>query len=203
MPVTLEIEPERVGVSGARPSAAAGPYVIMRQLVARGLRAQLKSGNLLTGELVVDLGFHPETPAAELRMDKGGHPAIPSVPAELEAITRSVHQVLGEIAASGIPELVADLRHAVQGIDRLVSAPETLGTLTALRQTAEATKVTLGHADTALQTMDRLAGVDSELRSGTVAMMEESTRAARAIRVLADYLERHPEALLRGKGDGY
>ena len=51
--------------------------------------------------------------------------------------------------------------------------------------------------------MDSLAGVDLELRSGTVAMMEESTRAARAIRVLADYLERHPEALLRGKGDGY
>ena len=64
-------------------------------------------------------------------MDKGGHPCeLPSVPAELVAITRSVHRLLGEIAASGIPELVANLRHAVQGIDRLVSAPETLGART-------------------------------------------------------------------------
>src|SRR5215207_8386128 len=107
VPVTFEIEPERVRVLGERPEWV--PYTIMGNLVQQGLRAQLKSGNLLTGEVVVDLGFHPEAAPAELRMDARPYPEIPSVPAALEAITNSLNQVMGKIAAAPIDELVADL----------------------------------------------------------------------------------------------
>ena len=86
IPVTLEIEPQRIGIER-------GPgderYVVMAALVERGLRAQLKSGNLLTGELLVDLDFHPDSPPAKL--DRSGtYPEIPSVPAGLEALEASV-----------------------------------------------------------------------------------------------------------------
>ena len=185
---------------GERPSQ---PYVGMKALVTQGLRAQLKSGNLLTGELVVDLGFHPEAAPAELRMDTGDHPEIPAVPAELEAITRSVNQVLSKIADAQIPELVTDLRHTVQGLDSLVSSPEIMGTLKALSQTANAATVTLGNANVALKSVDSLAGTNSQLRRDTSVLMEELTGAARSISTLADYLERHPESLLRGKSGGY
>jgi paraquat-inducible protein B len=201
VPVAFEIEPERVGVRGARPEMV--PHALMRGLVQQGLRAQLKSGNLLTGELVVDLGFHPEAAPAELRTDTGGHPEIPSVPAELEAITSSVNQVLSKIVDAQIPELVADLRHTVQGLDRLVSSPETLGTLTALRQTATAATVTLRNADTALSSVGTLVGANSQLRNDTSTLMVELTSAARSIRALTTYLERHPESLIRGKSGGY
>jgi paraquat-inducible protein B len=39
----------------------------------------------------------------------------------------------------------------------------------------------------------------SPVRADTARAMEELTRAARALRALADYLERHPESLLHGK----
>ena len=200
IPVTLEIEPQRIAWKGERPSQ---PYLGMKALVTQGLRAQLKSGNLLTGELIVDLGFHPEATPAELRMDTGDHPEIPAVPAELEAITRSVNQILSKIADAEIPELVTDLRHAVQGLDSLVSSPEIMGTLKALSQTANAATVTLGNANVALKSVDSLAGTNSQLRRDTSVLMGELTGAARSISTLADYLERHPEALIRGKRGGY
>jgi paraquat-inducible protein B len=172
-------------------------------MVQQGLRAQLKSGSLLTGELVVDLGFHPEAAPAELRMDARPHPEIPSVPAELEAITSSVNQVLSKIAGAQIPELVADLRHTVQGLNSLVSSPEIMGTLKALSQTVNAATVTLGNANVALKSVDSLAGTNSQLRRDTSVLMEELTSAARSIRALTTYLERHPESLIRGKSGGY
>lgn len=199
VPVTFEIEPERVGVRGTRPEAV--PHALMRELVGQGLRAQLKSGSLLTGELVVDLGFHPEAAPAELRTDTGGHPEIPSVPADLEAITNSLQQVMGKIAAAPIDELVADLRRTVQGLDRL--SGDIVPLAAALRRTADAATTTLGRADAALSSVDEVTGSKSELRQGANTLMTELTSAARSIRALTTYLERHPESLIRGKSGGY
>ena len=144
----------------------------------------------LTGELIVDLGFHPEAAPAELRMDTGDHPEIPAVPAELEAITRSVNQILSKIADAEIPELVTDLRHAVQGLDSLVSSPEIMGTLKALSQTANAATVTLGNANVALKSVDSLAGTNSQLRRDTSALM----RRADGRRALDQHARRLPRA---------
>jgi paraquat-inducible protein B len=198
IPVTFEIEPERVALRGERPDQ---PYAVMRGLVAQGLRAQLKSGNLLTGELVVDLGFHPEAPPAELRAEPGSDPEIPSVPANLEAIARSVNQVLDKVAAMPIDGLVADLRQAVQGVDRL--GVELTPLVASLRRTADAATQTLGRADVALGSVDDLTGRDSQLRRDTSRLMAELTAAARSVRTLTDYLERNPQALLRGRQGGY
>jgi paraquat-inducible protein B len=198
IPVAFEIEPDRVAMKGERSDQ---PYAAMRGLVAQGLRAQLKSGNLLTGELVVDLGFHPEAPPGELRTEAGSRPEIPSVPADLEAITRSVSQVLSKIAAVPIDGLVGDLRRAVQGVDRL--GGELTPLVASLGRTADAATRTLGRADIALGSVDNLAGKDSQLRRDTSRLMAELTAAARSVRTLTDYLERNPQALLRGRQGGY
>ena len=85
---TLEIEPQQFSVERAPKE----PYAVMAALIERGLRAQLKSGNLLTGELLVDLDFHPESPPAKL--DRSGtYPEIPAIPAQLEALEASVTAV--------------------------------------------------------------------------------------------------------------
>ena len=76
IPVTLAIEPQRFGVERG---AGEQRYVVMAALVERGLRAQLKSGNLLTGELMIDLDFHPESPPAKLD-HSGTYPRFPRCP---------------------------------------------------------------------------------------------------------------------------
>jgi paraquat-inducible protein B len=212
IPVTIAIEPERVTMVDGAVSGHVEPYAVMRSLVAAGLRAQLKSGNLLTGDLLVDLDFHPESPPAKL--DEGGtYPAIPSVPTQLEVLTASVTGLLNKLAALPLPELVADLRTTVQDIDSLVAAPDTKDTVTALHGSADHLQALLGtldqqlgpllkRADTTLSSTNTLVGPDSQLRYDVGGLMRELTGAARSIRVFADYLQRHPEALLRGKGGG-
>ena len=208
IPVTFGIEPERITMIDG--SLSGERYAMMSSLVARGLRAQLKSGNLLTGELLVDLDFHPESPPAKL--DEGGtYPVIPSVPTQLEVLTSSVTGVLNKLAALPLPELVADLRTTMQGINSLVASPDTKDTVTALRDSASHLQALLGsldqqvgpllkRADSTLTSANALVGQDSQLRYDVGDLLKELTNAARAIRVFADYLQRHPEALLRGKG---
>ena len=207
IPVTLDIEPQRFGIE--RGAAGAQPYAVMAALVERGLRAQLKSGNLLTGELMVDLDFHPESPPAQLDRS-GAYPRIPAVPAQLEALEASVTAVLNKLAALPLPELVDDLRRTVEGIDALVSSPDTKQAVSALSQAAARLDALIGtldqrlgplfvQAQSTLAAADGMVGANAPLRYDLNALLKEATGAARSIRVFADYLERHPEALLRGK----
>ena len=208
IPVTLGIEPQRISVTSGE-TASTEPYVMMAALVERGLRAQLKSGNLLTGELLIDLDFHPDSARATLDMS-GHYPQIPSVPTQLEVLTASVTGLLNRMAGLPLPELVDDLRRTIQSVEALAASPDTTGTLAALTASAQSMQSLvatlerrvgplLDQAGTTLASTDALVGPNSQLRYDTADLMRELTSAARSIRLFADYLERHPEALLRGK----
>ena len=212
IPVTIEIEPQRIRFTDTVDIDAlieGSPYGLMEKLVERGLRAQLQSGNLLTGQLLVDLGFHPTAEPAKLNKD-GQYPEIPSVPSEIDALTTSVSGVLTELAALPLADLVQEIRTTVQTVNQLVASPQTVDTLEALRATAVEMQALvrtmdqgfgplLTQARGTLASADAMVGSESQTRYDLNAMLKELAGAARSIRVFADYLERHPEALLRGK----
>jgi paraquat-inducible protein B len=213
IPVTIEIEPQRITFTGTDDGKDNPyddtPYVLMEKLVERGLRAQLQSGNLLTGQLLVDLGFHPDAEAAKLSQN-GTYPEIPSVPSEIDALTTSVNGVLTELAALPLAELVQELRATVQGANQLISSPQTGEFLQALKVTATELQALVQTVDQqlgplmtqvqgTLASAETMVGSNSQTRYDLDSMLKELAGAARSIRVLADYLERHPEALLRGK----
>jgi paraquat-inducible protein B len=213
IPVTIEIEPQRITFTGTDDGKDNPyddtPYVLMEKLVERGLRAQLQSGNLLTGQLLVDLGFHPDAEAAKLSQN-GTYPEIPSVPSEIDALTTSVNGVLTELAALPLAELVQELRSTVQGANQLISSPQTGEFLEALKVTATELQALVQTVDQqlgplmtqvqgTLASAETMVGSNSQTRYDLDSMLKELAGAARSIRVLADYLERHPEALLRGK----
>ncbi len=182
----------------------------MAALVERGLRAQLQSGNLLTGELLVDLDFHPDSPPAKL--DRSGtYPEIPSVPAELEALEasgdRGLEQARGAAAARRWSTICGGRSRA-----STVWSPRPTPSRrsTALTQAAVRLEALIGtldqrvgplfvQAQSTLASADGLVGADAPLRYDLNALLKELTGAARSIRVFADYLERHPDALIRGK----
>jgi paraquat-inducible protein B len=226
IPVTLALEPQRfLGEMGAQQirAGAAADYPILRKLIADGMRAQLATGNLLTGELFVDLTLVPNAPPAELDT-KGPLPVIPSVPNTLDQLQASATEILNKIASLPLNELVANLTKTADGLQQIVNSPDvqqamrsltgsmaqlqqTLGRidsdagplLASLKGTADAASATLRQAQTTLTSTQRTIGPDSILSDNLEGMMQELTRAARSIRVFADYLERHPEALIRGK----
>jgi paraquat-inducible protein B len=212
IPVSIEIEPQRIQFTGTDDVEALikkSPYALMEKLVERGLRAQLQPGNLLTGQLLVDLGFHPDAAPAKLERS-GEYPEIPSVPSQIDALTASATGILTELAALPLAELVQDLRSTVQNVDALVSSPRTGETLEALKVTATELQTMvqtidqqlgplLAQAQGTLASADAMVGANSQTRYDLNSMLQELAGAARSIRVLTDYLERHPEALIRGK----
>jgi paraquat-inducible protein B len=207
IPVTLGIEPQRISMPSGE--AEPEPYTTMAALVERGLRAQLKSGNLLTGELLVDLDFHPDAAAAELDMS-GQYPQIPSVPTQLEVLTSSITGLLNQLAALPLGDLVADVQRTVQSVEALMTSPDTTQAITALTASANSLQSLvakldgrldplMGQAQSTLASANSLIGQNSQLRYDIEDLLRELTSAARSIRLFADYLERHPEALLRGR----
>jgi paraquat-inducible protein B len=198
VPVIAQLEPQRIAVMGqAEPMP---PYEVMGKLVARGLRAQLKPGNLITGQLVVALDFYPDGPPAELKRG-GRYPELPTVPSDLETITRSLTDLFAKIGELPLETLVADARSAVQAMEKLMTSSDFQRSATSLRQAADAAKAALVQGEATLAAVEGMVGENSALRYNLAATLSDMRDAARSLRVFTDYLDRHPEALLRGKGE--
>ena len=171
----------------------------LQRLVDHGLRAQLKTGNLITGQLYVTLDFFPNEPKA--RIDLAKTPLeIPTASGGFTELQSSVENVVRKIEKLPLDEIGADLKNIVKTLDatlRNVSAlVERVDTEIApeLRQTLESARGALGRVQGALSE-------DAPLQGDLHGTLRDVARAAEAIRNLADYLERHPESLLRGRRD--
>ena len=189
----------------------------------KGLRAQLASGNLLTGELLVSLDIKRFRPKASLDFEQV-YPEIPSIPSDLEGLTRSVSDVVDQLGSLPLQEIGADLRQLLQNADALVSSPDTLQSVSSLRlalddiraltskldgqagpllgvllDTLKNADLTLDQTRSTLAATEGLAGQGAKVSRSLDGTLLEISNAARSIRIFADYLERHPEALIRGK----
>lgn len=199
IPVTFDLEPQRWRILGEGESTdPERARAAIAGWVQRGLRAQLQSGNLLTGQKLIALGFFPNADPADVRMDDGV-PVMPAVPSQVEQLTEQVKGFLDKLDKAQIDQLVLDARGTLQAAQRLLASPslqqgldQIKPLLADLERTSAVARTTIGSADT-------LIGVDGALRYDLAEMLRELTSAARAMRVLADFLERNPNALLLGK----
>jgi paraquat-inducible protein B len=221
--VIFDLEPERI--HGIGQGASTGdPYGAMAKMVDNGLRAQLEQGSLITGSLYIGLDFHEDVEPAKL-IEGGAYPEMPTLPTELEQITRSINDVLQTIADLPLAEMVDDMRDTVQSVNSLVNSPQIERTLANLdsslaevsqlvakvdrdiaplmagiQDASQAAEAALLQAETTMKSADSLIREDSVAHHNLTIMLKELAEAARSIRVLTDYLEQHPEALLQGKG---
>jgi len=205
IPVTLVLQPQRWQVKGER---IHGQDAMRQQIAAwveKGLRAQLQTANLLTGQKQIALEVVPGTPPATLTLEDDLM-VIPSVPSETERLTEKAQAFLNKLDQAPIAQLVADLRNTVQDAGRLLSSPslhkgiDGVGPLLdSLNRTTEAAKVTLNGATATMQTANDALGAESALRYDVARLLKELTSTARSLRSLTDFLEAHPNALILGK----
>jgi len=274
IPVSIELEPGRFRQLG-RPDTEAAQRAFLQSLIDRGLRAQLGIQSLLTGQLFVQLDFHPGTP---VRLVGGASkvPELPTIPTPLQQASQAAQEMLEKLQQLPLDQLFADVLGITQGLNRLVNAPEipdllrsaadTVTTAQQLAQRADGQIARLlndaGGATNAARllmtdvqqvvrnvngrvgpvadgTKDMLEAVRAVMKDGQrlvrqldgqigrltdslgdttkvaqttlvhtqrtldgdlSSALQEMTAAMRAIRLLADYLERNPNALLYGKG---
>ncbi len=195
IPVLIALEPERFAVVGAKtPSTDA----VIQQLVKRGLRAQLKPASLLTGSMFVDLGFHPKGPPRAMGR-YGKYPEIPSMPSTMSAMVDNIASLAERIQKLPLEEVVGELRAALPVLqDTLKQTSALMARLD--QETAPQAKATLEQAQTTFATLERTLRADSPTQQDLRRALEEFTKASRALRDLADSLERQPESLVFGKG---
>jgi paraquat-inducible protein B len=213
-PVGLRIYPERFFKS-ARDGQA-----ILSGMVDRGFRAQLRQSSLLTGQLYVAVDFFPKAPAAKLEIGENKTVTLPTMPGGLDELQAAVEEILGKVRKIPFDTIGRNVDKALITADKtLGSADKTLNTINT--QTLVEINRTLAQARDAITRIDKeltpeARGVLSEarrtLQSASTALapdaplqadvrdtLQELSRTARSLRNVADYLERHPEALLRGK----
>ncbi|MBK5967578.1 MULTISPECIES: PqiB family protein [Thiorhodovibrio] len=176
-----------------------------RLVMDRGLRAQLRSGSLLTGQLFVAFDFFPDAPKAEV--DWGPKmPVIPTVPGTVTNLEDKVSDILAKVdkipfetIGSEVAQTLLALNEAIKDIDKAVNRIDK-GVIPELKPAISAVRSAMMSADRVLKNTDAtLLGKDApgqlELRDA----LQEVSRAARSLRVLTDYLERNPSSLIRGK----
>jgi paraquat-inducible protein B len=179
--------------------------VVDRMVQKMGLRAQLRSGNVLTGQLYVAFDFFPQAQKAAVNW-KDETPEFPVVPSPLPNIEEKVGSILTkldkvqyEAIGADLQKTLASFNQTMQTLDKSVAhidtelTPELKAATEEFRRALASADKLIKHADTNF--VDGNAPAQQELRQA----VQELARAARSLRVLTDYLERHPEALLRGK----
>ncbi len=191
------------GENGRAKARVAG---LRRAIEERGLRAQLRTGSLITGELYVALEYFPDSPKPKINWsaDPLELPVMPGsfavMEAKLGSILTKVDNLPLDAIGTDVKSLLATANQTLKDANVLVTRldttviPESTKTLEELRRA-------IASADRVLGRVDAIAK-DSPVPQDLRDTLQEVTRAARSVRVLVDFLERHPEALLRGKTEG-
>ena len=203
-PVVVDLYPQRVRGKASKAhgvvqpqDAVASSRILLDTLVQHGLRAELKTGNLLTGQKFVALDLYQDAPAD--RGDWNEQPAIfPTISAGLEDIQDSVASI-----ARKLDKIPFD-RLSLKLISTMATLDQTLNNADHLLQNvngnlAPQVQSTLAEAQAAMKNAKDLLAQDAPLSSDLGATLLQVSRAAKSISALVDYLERHPESLLRGK----
>lgn len=192
VPVLIEFDVDRIGIVNL-PAEEIGKGKLMEELVALGMRAQLRTASLITGQLLVAFDFFPDAPPAQI-VKTDTYPQLPTVPSTMEDIQRSIERVLDKIAALPLDEITSDLRKTLSSAQELLRNTDTRSAplITSLRQTSEA-------ADTVLRSLGAGYGGNSQIRGELADLLQQLQQSARSVRVLTDYLAQHPESLIRGK----
>jgi paraquat-inducible protein B len=194
--VTAKLYPRRMGqayealAAQGKTESVETLAAFVGTLVNRGLRAQPRSASLLTGKLYIALDFLPASPRTAF--DASIRPLeLPTVNGTFQELEASVGRLVKKVNDLPLEQIAADLHTDLQDLHETLSElhtrvlPNAVDTLSALH----------GTLDSAERTLD----VESPLQRGLTETLSESRSTLQAVRELADYLDRHPDALLRGR----
>jgi paraquat-inducible protein B len=221
IPVLVMIEPERMNalvtadgkvLRGDKMEETIGgtmteSHGIMRpqRLVDKGMRAQLKTGNLLTGQLYIDLDFHEKVEPEKLRIDNG-YMVFPTVPQPFERILQRVENILGQFEKVKFGDLGSDMQSTMEEVQLLLASIRTITDDLGKKTLPQVNTETLPRLNAAIndlrQTLDGIdqtIGADSALNYNVDRLSEEFILTIRSLRSLVDYLERDPQSLILGK----
>ena len=189
--VTLEVYPNRLGrvlekLPKPEKDGEKQAAVFLRDLVQHGLRAQARTGNLLTGQLYISLDFVPN--AAPVAFDLSARPLrIPTLNGGFDHLQEQVATLIGKVSKMPIESIGNNLNATLGNLNQTLIQvngqvlPQTIQTLRQLDQTMNGAQ--------------RLLVADSPL----LQTLAEFQRTLYSLRTLTGLLTRQPQALLTGR----
>lgn len=201
VPVTVAVEPERLGITQverARKIFENDPDALTKVLVEeQGLRAQLQSANLLTGQLMVNLVFVPDAPKATLSM-RNGVQVIPTVPGSFERLQEGLSKIVANLEKVKFDQVSGELQHTLK--EAKSAAAEIGGLAKKLNaETMPGLQATLVELQKTLVEVQQGVGKDSPINYSTTKTLEELSLTLRSLRELANTLDSQPQSILFGK----
>lgn len=255
IPVIIELDPSRVEIKGQKTRNEKELRRRLTRLIERGLRAKLTLQSMVTGQLMIELDFFPNTPARLVGI-KSQYPEIPTIPSSMEKLAQilkelPVNKIVDKLVGvldniekvtgdSKIESIVSNIETASKRLNSLISGSDEMvenvdartkkvldnlvvalsdirkfvfdarklvkevdGQIQPLSDKAQdalvSTKKTMDQANSSLTGVNKIVGDNSNTRHKLNRALDEFAAAANSMNSLMDYLERHPEALLKGK----
>jgi paraquat-inducible protein B len=214
VPVEIQFYPERLRARSSSKFSQGAPQDsrgLLDELVAHGFRAEIKSGSLLTGQLFIGLDFVAKARPASIDWS-ANPPRFPTIPGSMEQLQKSLMLIVQRIEKLPLEQLAGDagktirsLDAALKSADKLLKSvdasvvPEARQVLSEARKSLEDVRSTLGEARKTMGGANQVLSADAPVQVDLRETLREVSRAAQSLRVLGDYLEQHPESLIRGK----
>lgn len=199
-PVDVAIFPARVRGMMRQPlkdPTAAQQKARLDAMITSGLRAQLRTGSLLTGQMYIAMDFFPNAAPAKIDWTKSP-PVFPTEPGLMIELQAMLMNISKKLESMPLDKIGADLRIAVQSLNRtLVGAEQLVKRMD--KEVAPAAKSALEDARRLLTTTEQTLASDAPLQQDLRTSLRDLSRAAQSLRELTELLERQPESLIRGK----
>ena len=180
---------------------------VSRRMVANGLRAELKTASYLTGQLVLSMQYVPSAGKADVRTE-GDAVVIPSQGGGIDNILTAVSDFSTKLQNLPLDQIGDSLNTALRSAANTLGSVEGLvkktdaglaPTLRSLPQLTASLQDAVSRAGRVFGSLDASYGSNSSFNRELERAMSQLGDTARSVRVLADFLDRHPEALVRGR----
>ena len=220
--VRFDVQPERILTE--KEIDQASPFETTQAMVKRGLRMQLHTANYLTGQMVLGMDFVANAKTEEAKVMPDGRIYVPGMAGGLDGIASNISDLTQKLSSIPFEQIGTELQSTLQGLSGLANGPELKDSLKALQGTLASTQALVQKFDTGVTplmkrlpemsqslqaTLDKTSklvgsadsayGANSQVKRDVERLLAQLSDTARSVRLLADYLSEHPEALIQGR----
>lgn len=171
---------------------------IFKRFIEQGWRAQIRTGNLLTGQNYIALDKFPKAKPVKLIQHANGIVEVPTTPPELNSLQSQVSDIADKVSKFPIDEIGTDVRKTLKNMNTAIESTDKL-----VKQldskVAPDFQATLNDARRTMQSTESILSSDAPMQQDLRQALQQVTRTAASLQMMSDYIEQHPESLIRGK----
>lgn len=199
IPVLIKIEPERFAIKNIDKKRPLINETIFKKFIKKGLRAQLQSSNLLTGTLFINLDFFPDTPTIEPYKDNGLY-VFPSVPGMVTLFKNNLKILLKKFSSLPLEDMSKNINLLLEKVDNntLPQISESVNQINTQLLPSFTHLIKSGDS-TLEQIRKNYINTNADIHRQMIQLLNEIKATSQSIRQLTNYLNRHPESLIRGR----